>query len=66
VSSKRVFGALALTLGVIGKIALFILCVIPGAAPADASTANGIADGLLLTGAGLLGITALDVFKRGA
>lgn len=32
----------------------------------DAATASAQADGFLLAGATLLGITGLDVFKRGA
>ncbi len=32
----------------------------------DAATASAQADGFVLAGASLLGITGLDVFKRGA
>jgi hypothetical protein len=63
-SSKRIFGGLCLALGLIGKVVLFVSALF--FAIADAATASGQADALLLAGTTLLGIGALDVFKRAA
>lgn len=64
VSSKRVFGGVCLALGLVMKLTVFgaALFVQLG----DAATASGQADALLLAGTTLLGIGALDVFKRAA
>ncbi len=63
VSSKRICGGMAIITGASMKLVIFgwALFVPLG----DAQTAMGQADGLLFSGATLLGITGLDVFKRG-
>jgi len=64
ISSKRIGGGASLALGVAMKLAIFGISLF--APLGDAATASAQADGLLLAGASLLGITGLDVFKRGA
>lgn len=63
-SSKRLFGGVALAGGLAMKLVIFgVSLFIP---LGDAATASAQADGFVLAGASLLGITGLDVFKRGA
>ena len=64
VSSKRLGGGIALALGVAMKLVIFVWAVFSPLG--DAASASAQADGLVLAGASLLGITGLDVFKRGA
>jgi hypothetical protein len=63
-SSKRIYGGAAMTLGLAMKLALYLVALFH--AIPDAATATAQADGFLYSGATLLGITGLDVFKRGA
>jgi hypothetical protein len=62
VSSKRIAGAATLSLGVAMKLTCFVWALF--APLGDAATASAQADGLVLAGSTLLGITGLDVFKR--
>ena len=62
VSSKRIFGATALAIGVTMKLAIFVWALF--APLGDAATASATSDAAMLAGASLLGLTALDVFKR--
>lgn len=62
VSSKRLFGGGAMALGLAMKLGLYFAALFY--AIPDAATAISQADGFLLSGASLLGITGLDVFKR--
>lgn len=65
VSSKRIFGGAAMALGMAMKLGLYIVALFY--AIPDAATASAQADGFLLAGASLLGITGIaDIFKRGA
>ncbi len=64
ISSKRVAGLSSLALGVAMKLAVFVWALF--APLGDAATASAQADGLLLAGTTLLGITGLDAFKRTA
>ena len=59
-SSKRVFGALLVTVGLLCCVALFIVSLFYGAR--DAHTAVSVVNMLLITGGGLLGI---GVFEKG-
>ena len=62
VSSKRLFGAGALGLGIAMKLVIFVWALF--APIGDSATAGATSDAAMLAGASLLGITALDVFKR--
>lgn len=62
-SSKRVFGGLAMGAGLAMKLWLYVAAMLY--AIPDAATASAQADGFLLSGASLLGVTGLDVFRRG-
>lgn len=63
VSSKRLFGGVALALGIVGKVVLYVAAIFWGVA--DAATASAQADAALIAGASLLGLTAVDNFKVG-
>ena len=62
ISSKRIFGAVSLGLGVAMKLSIFVMSLFVQLG--DAGTATAQADGLLLAGTTLLGLGSLDVFKR--
>lgn len=62
-SSKRAIGGPVLMLGGVMKLVIYIWALF--APLGDAATASAQADGLLIAGATLLGLTGLDVFKRG-
>lgn len=61
-SSKRQFGGVCLTLGVAMKLVIFGWAIV--APLGDAATASAQADGLLMAGTALLGLTVADVFKK--
>lgn len=61
-SSKRLFGGVTLALGLALKLGLFFAALFFPLG--DAATASAQADGFLMAGAGLLGLTVADVFKR--
>jgi len=61
-SSKRLFGGVALGLGLAMKLGLFFAALFLSLG--DAATASAQADGFLMAGAGLLGLTVADAFKR--
>ena len=64
ISSKRMFGGIAIAFGVSMKISLFFLAVYGHVN--DAATATAQADSLIYVGAGLLGLTAVEnTFKKG-
>ncbi len=63
VSSKRIWGAGVLALGVAMKLVIFLKALFGPLG--DAQTDLAISDGMVYAGASLLGLTALDVFKRG-
>lgn len=62
-SSKRLIGGLAFAVGGLMKVIVFIAALFPTELP-NLGQANSIADGLLVAGGSLLGLTALDVFKK--
>lgn len=63
VSSKRVFGGGMALAGLGMKLALFVMAVLGPIG--DAATASAQADGMLIAGTTLLGITGLvDVFGK--
>ena len=59
-SSKRLWGSILLTIGVMFSVILFVYSLYQGAA--DAATAIGIINMFLISGGGLLGIS---VFEKG-
>jgi hypothetical protein len=59
-SSKRLWGSILLTIGVMFSVILFVYSLYQGAA--DAATALGIINMFLISGGGLLGIS---VFEKG-
>ena len=59
-SSKRLWGSILLTIGVMFSVILFVYSLYQGAA--DAATALGIINMILISGGGLLGIS---VFEKG-
>jgi len=61
-SSKRIWGAGVLALGVAMKLVIFIKALFGPLG--DAQTDLSISDGMVYAGASLLGLTALDAFKR--
>lgn len=61
-SSKRLFGGGAMALGIAMKLGIYIVSMFHSIP--DSASASAQADGFLIAGAGLLGITGLDVFKR--
>ena len=61
-SSKRIWGTILLSLGSLMQIVLFIFAIKWGVK--DPATASNVATGLILTGAGLLGIGVLEGFKK--
>lgn len=62
-SSKRLWGGALLAVGIIMKIVVFVGALTWGVPNGDLAGAQ--ADGFLWAGSTLLGITGLDVFKRG-
>ncbi len=63
VSSKRIFGGGMASAGLAMKLALFVWALFSQVG--DAATASAQADGLLLAGTTLLGITGVaDLFKK--
>lgn len=63
ISSKRLGGAILLGAGLAMKLTVFIWALF--STLGDAATATAQADNLIYAGTALLGITGLDVFKRG-
>ncbi len=59
-SSKRIFGAILITVALLCSITLFIISLLSGAP--DANTAISVINMLLIAGGGLLGI---GVFEKG-
>ena len=62
VSSKRLWGAGVLALGTVMKIVVFIKALFGPLG--DAQTDLAVSDVMVYAGASLLGLTALDAFKK--
>jgi hypothetical protein len=63
ISSKRIGGGICLSIGISMKIVIFVFSLFTTLG--DANMASTQSDWILMAGSALLGITGLDVFRRG-